>query len=337
MLPNKDVVISAIKKDLHRRYISVVALQSDGRLELDRTCINLLSPVLGEEFSIINDRSSIIIARNPIKQHEDRVIATATYGSGIDGKTKWRLRLSKAPLRILLACKVGFRAFRYGDEVALEAEPFIPPAGSHIYSSSSIEELGPYILRSSRSILHIHCASANHSIFPTELGFKLIGEYWCEKYHQDIHDSSMSLLYCEGDNCKFCSKNLPIVKTTYWFPVIGYNFKQHYARPTLLSFSVPFGSSICEVLLSECSKFTAKKDKCNNLYVKSGNINFSNDNLFKIYYSKQGGINIMKLKSRQALTKEEKGLMKLSFKELESYIKEFDKKEFNYSELRENC
>src|SRR5687767_1035862 len=109
MLPVKDVVLSAIEKDIYRRYISVVPLQADGRLELDAACIAILAPSPGEEFSIIDDTSSIIIARKPIEAHRDKVLATTTFGSGSGDKVKWRLRLSQVPLRILLACKVGFR------------------------------------------------------------------------------------------------------------------------------------------------------------------------------------------------------------------------------------
>lgn len=319
----RETVLSALEKDIDRRYISIVSLQADGRLELDSACLGILSPKPGEKFSIINDSSSIIIARNPILDHKEKVISNIVYGSGVGKKIKWRLRLSQETLRILLACKIGFRAFKYGNEVALEAEPYIPPASIQLHEASTIEELAPYVLRAGRSIIHIDCVTERQNIVPMEFNFRLLGEYWIRQYHQDPMDPNFTLLKC-GADCKHCKSDFPIVKSIYWFPVVGYHFQQHYARPALLSFKMPALSSVCDEITQECANW-AIESKANGTvekYCEHGIVNYSGKKIYKI--SSDGTITISKHEEDSGLTVEEKGLMKIAFKELEAYIDRFD-------------
>lgn len=322
MLSTKEVVLSALEKDINRRYISAVSLQADGRLELDSVCVNVLSPSPGEKFYIINDNSSIIIARKPLPEHEDKVISQIVFGSGSGDKTKWRLRLPQVPLRILLACKVGFRAFRYGDAIALEAEPYIPSL--EIDNVSSIEELAPFVLRSARSILHIDCVTSDQAIKP-ELNFRLLGEYWIRKYHQDPLDTEFKLLRCAGNNkCVYCEKNFIIVKTVYWFPVVGYHLQYHYARPSLLSFKIPATTKICSPLIEECENWALEMKKIDNIekYCDKGTVVYDGKKLFKLAYNSRVELGL--IREDQGLSIEEKGLMKIALKELEGYIDNFD-------------
>lgn len=214
---DRNKVIAALEKDIYRRYLSVVRLQSDGRLELDKVCLDILSPEEGEKFDIISDCSSIIIARNAIPQHRGRIISNISFDIP-KSKTKshrygkGRLRLPRAALRILLTCRVGFRAFRYGNEIALEAEPYIPPAGDQIWNAESIEALAPHILRSPRSILNIMCVAPTQQLVPDELGFRTVGDFWKTKFHQDPMDPEFTLLRCAEVECEHCKAGYPIVR-----------------------------------------------------------------------------------------------------------------------------
>src|SRR5260221_6233344 len=143
MLQLRDKFLSALEKDLERRYIATSRLQADGRLELDKACIGLLDPKDGEEFSVIDDNSSIIIVRKPLPEHESKVICTAKFD-----EKKNRLRLAQRASRILLTCQVGIRVFKYNDEIALEAEPYIEPVTNLCsLNLTSFDELAPYVLR----------------------------------------------------------------------------------------------------------------------------------------------------------------------------------------------
>ena len=318
----RETVLAAIEKDIYRRYISVVSLQADGRLELDSSCLAILSPKQGEEFSIINDKSSIIITRSPIEEHKDKVISKIAYGSG-KGNIRWRLRLPLESLRILLTCKVGFKAFRYGKEIALEVEPFIPPTNPYLKDAKIIEDLAPHILRSSRSILHIHCISENQKLFPEELGFRILGDFWKIKYH--YNPLTASKIICTGSKeCVACLEQFFINKTDYWFPAIGYHYQQHYARPTLISFNNPVSTPLARILAPlykdcrVCQK-RIKKKKIKGNYCSNGLISYHGKKLYKI--SCGDSINIDLIKKDAGFTKEEKGLMKLSHKEILSFIK----------------
>lgn len=326
MFPTKETVLTALQKDIYRRYISVVPLQADGRLQLDSVCTAVLNPKPGEKFYLINDNSSIIIVRKPIPEHKNKIINTIKFDSYTKRfKHKWRLRLPQTALRILLTCKVGFRAFRYGSEIALEAEPYIPSGRDNIKYVESLEELGPFVLRSSRSILHIECISPEQRFQVSELGFRLLGEYWIRRYHQDYLDPDLKLLRCSGKICSYCESSLPIVKTIYWFPVVGYHFQQHYARPALISFKMPATESVCADLVEECwewKRFAELNIPNAEKYCSRGIVQYHGKGLWKI--ASEGKINISKVREDEGLTTEEKGLMKIALKELEQFIDEVD-------------
>lgn len=305
----KQIVLRALSKDIERRYISVVSLQSDGRLELDSACLRVLNPTPNEEFVLIDDSSSIIIARKPIAKHENKVIGVISYGSGSGDKVKWRLRLSQEPLRILLTCKVGFRAFKYGDEIALEAEPAIPDSSLESLECERIEDLAPYVLRSARSILHLDCLASSQPLDPSSLDFRLLGQYWLYKYHQDVLDPQLRLLRCSLMDCDGCTKNLPIVRTICWFPAVGYD-RAHHARPTILSFRLPYTEAICSELLKECTNWSTKK--------------FGTYPGKKLYRLSDGDLTINLLKQDRGLTINERGLMKIALRELEMYVVNFE-------------
>lgn len=305
----KQTILKALQKDMDRRYISVVSLQSDGRLELDNTCIRILNPKPNEEFVLIDDSSSIIIARNPIEIHKKKILGKISYGSGNGDKIKWRLRLTQEPLRILLTCKVGFRVFKYGEEIALEAEPAILDSSLESLECERVEDLAPFVLRSARSILHLDCLIPTQFLNPSSLDFRVLGEYWIYKYHQDPLDPQLKLVKCLEHNCPACLDKLPIVRTICWLPAVGYD-RSHYARPTLLSFRLPYTKDICHRLISECDNWKSKKSKI--------------DPGTKLYRLSDGNLQISLIKQDQGLTMNERGLMKISLKELESYVINFE-------------
>lgn len=306
----KDQIIAALQKDISRRYISICNLQSDGRLHLDQTCISLLKPKNNEEFSIINDKSSIIIVRNPSPFHKEKVLSKTKW----DSKQK-RLRLSQNALRILLTCQVGFRAFKYGSEIALEAEPYLAPPSTKINASKQIEDLAPYVLRSSRDIVHLEIFSEEQVLKFQE--FKLVGEYWIQHKHQDPLDSNFELINCKTTDCAACSSNFPIIKTLYWFPALFYN--NGYPRPGLLSFT---GSTIHigQTLVDECKAhrtFIKKRKQKFDKYMDNGNTSYKG----KVLFSISDGFEFDK-KDSEPFTIQEKGLMKIALKELVNFTME---------------
>lgn len=323
MLQSRDKILIALEKDLERRYISTSRLQADGRLELDKACIGLLDPQDGEEFSIIDDISSIIIVRKPLPAHQNKVICTAKFD-----EKKNRLRLAQRASRILLTCTVGIRVFRYNGEIALEAEPFIEPVTNlAALNLTSFDELAPYILRSSRSVLHIDVLDQKQNIQHSGTTFRILGEYWIEKYHQNIMDTSLENLRCQPGDCDYCKNktDFPIIKKILWFPAIAYE-NRSYARPAILSFHQGQNTStmsVCADLVDKCERWRKYSDGAEQ-YFRQGIMQYHGKNLFKIFTNNEGFVEINDISSQHPKYKEmsieEKGLMKLALKELEMCV-----------------
>lgn len=318
LLQNRDNVIIGLSKDLSRRYISTSRLQSDGRLELDRACLNVLNPNDNEEFSIIDDSSSIIIVRHPSKQHLNKVIAKTIYK-----ESRRRFVLPSSVLRILLCCKVGIKAFSYGLETALEIEPLIsPPSNLLSLNLTSIDELAPYVLRSSRSVLHIDIFDRHQKINHSGTTFRTLGEYWVSKWHSDVTDTEFKYIKCDGQDCKLCNDNLtyPMSHQVIFFPIIAYE-NNHYPRPGIISFhsstTNTTTTSIYVDLKIECKEWAKK---CNTVepYYKKGIIDYTGENLYKIETNDLGDVEISDVKNSRYknISIEENGLMRLALREL---------------------
>jgi hypothetical protein len=324
MIQLRDKILAAWEKDLERRYIATAKLQADGRLELDKSCIDVLSPKDGEQFYVIDDTSSVIIVRKPLPMHESMVICVTKF----DEKKK-RLRLNQRAARILLTCTVGLRVFRYNDEVALEAEPYIdPPKDLTKLNLTSFDELAPYVLRSSRSVLHIDVLDEKQKVQYNATTFRILGEYWVEKFHQKISDINFELFRCKPNNCEYCQNKLdfPYMKSIYWFPIIAYETR-NYPRPGLISFHMNNKSlttmNVCADLVDKCERWSKYSNDVEQ-YHKHGIIDYSGENLFKIETNELGNVEIIDISAQHpkytSLSIEEKGLMRLALKELESYI-----------------
>lgn len=323
MLQLRDKVLAAWEKDLSRRYIATSKLQADGRLELDKSCLDILNPKDDEEFFVIDDRSSIIIVRKPLPSHESNVICKAKFDT-----KKRRLRLNQRVSRILLTCTVGIRVFRYNGEIALEAEPYIdPPENLTQLGLSSFDELAPYVLRSSRDILHIDVLDVKQQINHSGTTFRILGEYWVERFHQNVLDVNFELLRCEGSECKYCDDkiNYPVMKRIFWFPTICYESRT-YPRPGLISFHANKNSStidVCADLIDKCERW-AKYSNNVEQYHKHGIIDYHGENLFKIFTDDQGIVKITDISAQhpkyKGLSMEEKGLMRLALRELEIFV-----------------
>ena len=310
----KDKVLSALEKDLRRRYVSSSTIQSDGRLELDAVAISILNPKDDEIFSAINDESSIIIVRNPLPHHKDKVIAQPQW----DAKRK-RLRLAQNALRILLTCKVGFRVFRYGEEIALEIEPFIN-AKEIPQELEDISELGPFVLRAPRSIYYIDIITNEQRFSHTDIKFRSLGEYWVRKFHQDPLDTSFKMVMCTGSGCVSCSSNLPIMKSVYWFPVLVYDGS--YPRPGMISVR-DSAFAIANTLMEICDNHRLEnKDNADvKIYYKDGITSYDGKELFAVKTDSGDNIKITLDGRDDGFTTDEKGLMKLALKELEDLVK----------------
>jgi hypothetical protein len=313
-----NLILRAIKKDLERRYISVSRLQSDGRLELDKACLNILNPKDEEEFNIIDDNSSIIIVRNPLDIHKDKVISKAIYK-----EKRGRLQLAQNACRTLLACKIGIKAFRYNQETALEVEPFVDVPNDKFYLNlTNIDELAPYILRSSRSVLHIDVLDRHQKINHSGTTFRILGEYWITNWHQDITDQNFKYIKCPKNDCEYCLDSLtyPLSKQILWYPIIAYE-QNHYARPGLLSFhSSTKNTSTTSIhidLKVDCKEW-AKKCGIVEQYFKRGVIDYTGDKIYKIQTNDIGDVEVSQVEDIQinSITQEENGLMRLALKEL---------------------
>lgn len=323
MLQLRDKFLAALEKDLERRYISTCRLQADGRLELDKACIGLLDPKDGEEFFIIDDISSIIIVRKPLPSHENKVICTAKFD-----EKKNRLRLAQRASRILLTCMVGIRVFKYNGEIALEAEPYIEPVSNlSSLNLTGFDELAPYVLRSSRSVLHIDVLDQKQNIQHSGTNFRILGEYWIERYHQNIMDTSLENLRCTPNNCEYCKNitDFPVIKKILWFPVIAYE-NRAYSRPGLISFHMGQNIStinVCADLVDKCERWRKYSDGAER-YFKQGIMQYPGKNLFKIFTNGEGFVEINDISSKHPkyteMSMEEKGLMKLALKELEETV-----------------
>lgn len=326
MLEVHQKVLTALEKDIKRRYISISKLQSDGRLELDKTCLAILNPKHDEEFTIIDDNSSIIIVRNPSEEHKNYIFGTAKFD-----EKRQRLRLNQKASRILLTCSVGIRAFKYNDEIALEAEPYIEPiedlASRNI---GSIDDLAPFILRSSRSILHIDVFNSKQRIKHSGTTFRILGEYWLEQFHQNLTDVEFKLIRCKNNNdCSLCKEtvNNPIMKTILWFPIVAYEHRM-YPRPGLLSFYRNNSVGVCADLIDKCERWRKYSSNVEQ-YFKKGIVDYHGENLYKIFTNDEGFVEITDISEvypqYTSLTAEEKGLMRLALKELESFILNYHK------------
>jgi hypothetical protein len=317
----RERVLVALEKDINRRYISVGHLQSDGRLELDKACIDILQPKEGEAFSLLDDKSSIILVRNPAPTAA--VIAVVKWD-----ETKKRLRLPPSALRILLACSVGIRVFMYNGSVALEIEPYLqPPDSSLFFETETIEQLATYVLRSPRSIQHIDIIS-NTTFIEDEVYFRLAGEYWERPQHQDPFDENLDWILCTGKNCKACEDNYPIVSRTIWFPALTYNAQMN-PRPALLSFRIPRARTVCDPIITECTHFAiASKESGYERYCDRGTILYNGRKMFKLACNDDDDhVSIVHVDNpllNRSFTVEEKGLLKLALKELQTYIVEFE-------------
>lgn len=315
MIEQTKKVLNAIFKDLERRYISTSKLQSDGRLELDKLCLQVLNPQNDEEFFVIDDNSSVIIVRNPLDIHKNKIIATAKYENA-----KNRLRLSQIASRKLLTCKIGIKVFSYNGALALEIEPFIDAKKEILTSGiSSIDELAPYILRSSRSVLHIDVFDRYQKINHSGTKFRILGEYWITKWHQNITDIEFKYIKCDGSICKNCYDELNnLTKTIVWYPIIAYE-QNHYPRPGLISFhSSTRNTSTTPIhidLKVDCKEW-AKKCGMVEQYFKRGIIDYTGDKLYKIETTDVGDVVIEQVTTVTLISMEENGLMRLALKEL---------------------
>jgi hypothetical protein len=311
----RKTILQALEKDIARRYISTSIIQSDGRLHLDAACIGLLSPKDQEEFTVLDDNSSIIIVRKPLEADLSKVLLTTKW----DSKQK-RLRLPPNAVRILLACKVGFRAFRYGNEVALEAEPFIEPRKID-KSIEDVFDLGKYVLRSSRSLYWLNIVSPNQKFYPFTTTFKLIGEYWIKSYHRDVLDPELKEYLCSVSDCEMCKQNIPISKTIYWFPIISYD--SGYSKPGLISIKNTAKNNFSE-LFEECKNYRdSVKDQNIKQYHQTGFSQYVGNKLFEITANAARQAELSS-KVSEPITQEEKGLMKLALKELETFVSKGD-------------
>ena len=309
---DRERVLSALEKDISRRYISIGKLQSDGRLELDKACIDILQPQKDEVFSIISDNSSIIIVRRP--SVSEKVIYTTRWDAN-----KKRLRLPPSALRILLACTVGVRVFTYNDEIALELEPYLQTPNSLFFDSETVEQLAPFVLRSPRSVLHVDILSP--STVADELFFKLVGEFWDRRQHQNPLDKDLNWILCTGSGCDSCEKKFPIVSRTIWFPCLSYD-ADRFPRPSLLSFRMPGGKSVCEPLIKECLKF-ASNNSDTERYCDRGVVSYTGSRVFCLRRN-DGDLFIDSMFIEDtSFSVEEKGLLKIAFKELQEYISQY--------------
>jgi hypothetical protein len=320
----RERVLSALEKDINRRYISIGRLQSDGRLELDKACIDILQPKEDESFSLVNDYSSIIIVRNP--KLTDDIISTVRWDS-----SKKRLRLPPSAIRILLACTVGIRAFMYNKEVALEIEPYLQPPNKRFIDAETVEQLAPHVLRPPRSILHEDILT-DTTVIDQPVLFRLAGEFWDRRQHQDPLDKDLKWHLCTGVNCKFCNEQFPIISRTIWFPCLSYDTNKWFPRPTLLSFrmgrSVWNSKSVCIPLINECFAFSRSNPEVEPYFIK-GSVSYQGDSLFELLNDSSGKLTIDK-PSHEELQRnfsiEEKGLLKIAFKELQEFISSYEKK-----------
>lgn len=315
----RDNILRGLQKDISRRYISVSRLQSDGRLELDKACLNILNPKDEEEFNIIDDNSSIIIVREPLEEHKNKVIAKAVFK-----ESRKRLVLPSSILKILLCCKLGIKAFKYSNlETALEIEPFIEPIPNLIpLNITNIDELAPYVLRSSRSVLHIDVLDRHQKINHSGTTFRILGEYWLTNWHQDITDTDFKYIKCTKNDCKYCLDSLtyPQSKCIIWYPTIMYE-QNHYPRPGLLSFhSSTRNSSTTPIhidLKVDCKEW-AKKCGIVEQYFKRGIIDYTGDKIYRIQTNEVGDVVIEQVDflQKSTISQEENGLMRLALKEL---------------------
>ena len=310
----KEKILSAIEKDFSRRYIATGKIQADGRLELNKFCINLLNLKDKEDLFVLNDNSSIILVKNPTEKDKAKVISTAVW----EAKKK-RLRLNPNATRLLMACDIGFQVFNYNNDVAIQIEPYIiPPKDLFSKNLSKIEDLGPYILRSSRSMVHMDILS-DTQLVNTDLSFRIIGEYWLSKIYFDPLDNKKYINdEIKNDNSIYSTYEI------FWFPVIIYE-KSNYARPGLISFNKDT-AYIANDLIEECHSWS-KNIKAKTQFFKNGSFDYDGENLYKIIY-KDNLINIENISKNhpkyKKLSVDEKGLMKLAFSELISLKTEYE-------------
>ncbi len=317
----RERVLSALEKDINRRYISIGRLQSDGRLELDKACVDILQPKENEIFSLVNDYSSIIIVRNP--RLTDDIISTVKWDS-----SKKRLRLPPSAIRILLACTVGIRAFMYNKEVALEIEPYLQPPNELFVNAETVEQLAPHVLRPPRSILHEDILT-DTTVIDEPILFRLVGEFWNRRQHQDPLDKDLKWLLCTGANCKFCNEQFPIISRTIWFPCLSYSANKWFPRPTLLSFRMGWNSkSVCMPLINECLAFSNSNVGVEPYFIK-GSVSYHGNTLFELSNDSFGKLIIDKPNYeglQKSFSIEEKGLLKIAFKELQEFISSYENK-----------
>lgn len=311
-LKNNKLVLSALEKDFSRRYIATGKIQSDGRLNLNKACINLLQPNDGDEFYLINDSSSVILVRKPLDGDEKKVIATAKWE-----KSKGRLRVSPNAMRLIMACKVGFQVFNYNDDIAIQIEPYIePPQGLSDLDIYSVSDLSKYILRSSRSLFHLDIVSLYQEV--SDLNFRILGEYWVNSFYQDLLDETQTWKPLNKSD-----SNKDVVLTKYWLPIIAYE-KGHYARPGVISFNEKSLDAFSEII-KECKEWS-RNNKEKAQYHKSGIVEFTGSKLFKLS-NIINNVTIQDISNLypkyKCLSVEEKGLMKLALPEIDSYIKKY--------------
>jgi len=311
----KEKVLSAIEKDFSRRYIATGKIQADGRLELNKFCINLLQLKDRDILYVINDHSSVILVKSPLKHDAPNIISKAIW----DAKRK-RLRLNPDATRLLMTCEIGFQVFNYNQDIAIQIEPYIrPPSNLLNKKINYIEDLAPFILRSSRSTVHVDILSETQLI-NEKLSFRLIGEYWISKIYTDPLDNKKYY----NDDLKDNSTIYSCYKVT-WFPVIIYE-DNNYSRPGLLSFNEKT-LHICSSLIEECNSWSLNID-AKMQFFKNGKFDFNGENLYKINYNDNNIelININKDHPKyKKISLDEKGLMKLALPELINCVKNYEK------------
>lgn len=311
----KEKVLSAIEKDFSRRYIATGKIQADGRLELSKFCVNLLQLKDKDTLYVINDQSSVILVKNPLTQDAENIISKARW----DAKRK-RLRLNPDATRLLMTCEIGFQVFNYNQDVAVQIEPYIrPPCNLLNQKINYVEDLAPYILRSSRSTVHVDFLSETQ-LTNDDISFRLVGEYWISKIFTDPLDNKV---YYNND-IKDESSIYSCYKI-YWLPVIIYE-ANNYARPGLLSFNEKT-LHIASNLIEECDTWS-QNISAKMQFHKSGTFDFAGDNLYKLNYNDNNIeiININKDHPKyKKLSLDEKGLMKLALPELTNCVKNYEK------------
>ncbi len=140
-------------------------------------------------------------------------------------------------------------------------------------------------------------------------------------------DTSLENLRCMPGDCLYCKNkaDFPIIKKILWFPVIAYEARA-YSRPGLISFHVGQSNStmsVCADLVDKCERWRKYSDGVEK-YFSHGIMDYNSPDLFKIFTNNDGFVEIKNISSEHpkyiGMSMEEKGLMRLALKELETCV-----------------